>query len=510
MKKREIVDVLKQLNAMPLPDKEKILSVCPQPTDPREAATTATYRRKLGIKALVAICAAVILLISGVSTYAIAAEKKQYNEALIFFHDYDLSLDGLSRDEIKKVYRDIKIGTFTYGKTAEVIERSITESTVDGHEIFQDEPAPEDLKNLWNYKNNNGYYQIQNSVRNQDNAVYKYYSEEKYNDEFGFDVHDKSVVEKYVDNKLVWSTEFNNFWIENYVAFDNKVIVYGLTPNYSSIHKDSAWMALIDHDGTVLWETKLDNGFQSEYIVAILPGDDDKMVVFSRGDLNYLCLNEFDIKGKALGSHKTVIGNYGVWNAAKLDDGYILQLGSYVSGEYARIVKVSKDGSLMDSFSYESDDSYYYITDMIEYNGFLYLSAYSVPLLVNEENSAGGRYDIAAILNYIFDNQLFNISNEELTKLVRDHFTAVLLVCDPVSGTPREFYSVKGSLGGKLALSDSDKLLWDVESISDTYFSPATSAFTIGGASYVYRYIFDENGTILNQEKTGEVTGFYR
>jgi hypothetical protein len=145
---------------------------------------------------------------------------------------------------------------------------------------------------------------------------------------------------------------------------------------------------------------------------------------------------------------------------------------------------------------------------MLEYNGLIYLSAYSVPVTEDEENQ-GSRQDIAAILKYIFDGRL-DISNEELTDLVREHFTAVLLVCSPESGRPQEFYSVKGSLGGRLALDDSKKLTWDVESITDTFFSPATSAFTIGGASYVYRYTFDQDGRLLERVKTDEVVDFYR
>jgi hypothetical protein len=506
MKKHEIADVLKQLDTIPLPDKQKILSACSQPTASGEAVPSTVYRRKLRFKPLIAVCAALVLLISG-TTYTIAAEVKEYNEAVIFFKEYDLSTDGLSRGDIKKVYRDIKTRSFTYSKTAEVIEKSISQSSVGGYEIFQDDPTPEDLENLWNYKNINGRYWVQNVVKDKNNVSYKYYSEEKH-ENLGFDVHEKSVFEKYVDNHLVWSVEFSDFRIENYAVLDGKIIVYGQSPIYSSLQYRYAYIALIDHDGTILWETKLENGFKNEYIGAILPAD-ERIVVFSRGDYKYLCLSEYDLNGNALSFHKTEVGNYGIWNAAKLGDDYIVQLGSYTTDQ-SRIVKVSRDGVIMDSFAYGSDDSYYYITDMIEYNGCMYLSAYSVPVLENEENNAGGRYDIAAVLNYIFDNQMLNISNEELTKLVRDNFTAVLLVCNPASGIPQEFYSVKGSLGGKLALSDSDKLSWDVESITNTFFSPGTSAFTIGGASYVYRYTFDENGTILSQEKTGEIAQFLR
>ena len=102
------------------------------------------------------------------------------------------------------------------------------------------------------------------------------------------------------------------------------------------------------------------------------------------------------------------------------------------------------------------------------------------------------------------------MSSEELTPMVRKNYTALLLVCDPTSGTPREFYSVEGSLGGKLAVSEEEQLLWDVESIAETFFSPATSAFTIGGSCEVFRYCFSSDGSLLTQEKTGEVTPYYK
>lgn len=35
-------------------------------------------------------------------------------------------------------------------------------------------------------------------------------------------------------------------------------------------------------------------------------------------------------------------------------------------------------------------------------------------------------------------------------------------------------------------------------------------AISIGGASYIYTYAFTENGTIISQEKTGEVVAFRR
>jgi len=509
MNKHQIAAALKQLDTLPLPDKEKILSACPPPAAAGMTLPATANRRKIRFKPLLAACLAIVLLLSGLSAYVIAAEAREYNQAVTFFQENDLSVAGLSRVEIKQVYRDIQTGSFTYVKTAAVIEESIIRNSVSGYEIFQDEPTPEDLENLWNLKNNYAQYLAQYLNKDLGGFSYRFYSTEKYDEDLGFDVLDQSIFEKYAEDRLIWSAKFSAFWIEDYVIFNGKVIVYGQTRTYASGQERHAWMAMIDPDGTILWQTVLNNGFHDEYIGAILPTD-EKIVVFSRGELKYLCLSEYDLKGSALGSQQAEVGNYGIWNAARLGDSYIVQLGSYTNDEHARIVKVSGDGNIVDTFTYDSDVCHYYIADMIEYNQSLYLSAYSVPRLADETKDAGGRYDIAAVLNYIFDNQRFDISNEELTKLMRENFTAVLLVCDSASGIPREFYSVAGSLGGKLALSGSNTLCWDVESITDSFFSPMTSAFTIRGTNLVFRYTFDAAGAIIDQEKTGEMTAFWR
>jgi len=87
--------------------------------------------------------ACLVLLISTVSGLTIYAEAKEYKAAISFFNEYSLTTEGLSRGEIKSIYRDITTNSFSYGKTAEVLQKS-----VGGYEIFQDNPTPEDLENL--------------------------------------------------------------------------------------------------------------------------------------------------------------------------------------------------------------------------------------------------------------------------------------------------------------------------------------------------------------------------
>ena len=112
-------------------------------------------RRSNFIKRYGAIAACLVLLISvGFGTYAYAAEAKEYNDAVLFFNSNGLPLEGLTRKEIKLVYRDITTETFSYTKTGWVIVNSLTSEQIAGVEIPQDDPTSEDIRNLWNYKYN--------------------------------------------------------------------------------------------------------------------------------------------------------------------------------------------------------------------------------------------------------------------------------------------------------------------------------------------------------------------
>lgn len=452
------------------------------------------------LPAIASIAACLVLLLS---IGFVTVEAKEYQQAILFFNANDLSTDSLTREQIKAVYRDITTKSFTFDKTAQVIQRSLSVNRIEGYEILQENLTPEEVQNLWNFKNT--YLQ-----RNSNGLHYQYRSEYKEDPLLGFEVHDKSFLEYYDGETLLWSVSFTEFWIEDYAALPDGVITWGRTHTWSSEQESYAWMAMVDQAGNLLWKRQLAHGFEDEYISAVVENTDGSYAVFSRGDLRYLVLSQFTPDGAETGSRKTDIGNYGIWNAARLGDGYIVQLGSYMTNEHSKIVKVDHDGSITESFSYGQKDAYYHITDMIEYGGCIYLSAYATPKLADEEKNAGGRYEIADILNDIFDRQIWDISSAELTPMVANHYTAMLLICDPEGGVPREFFSVKGSLGGKLALRDTGELVWDVEQLVSTYFSPATSAFTIGGTCQIYRYSFGKSGILISQERTNEFTPYHR
>ncbi|MBQ7875554.1 MAG: hypothetical protein IJ306_10465 [Oscillospiraceae bacterium] len=449
-------------------------------------------------KAFAAACFAMLaVIIFG----ACAAEAKEYSNAITFFNENDLSAEGLSRGEIKAVYRDITTESFSYTKTAEVIENSISQGNIPGLEIFQEELTHEDIQNLWNYKNFNSANFFE------DNTEYRYRSEYRFDEQKGFELLEKSCFEKYNGEELIWSVPFAELYIEDFIEVSGGTIIYGRNDTWSSAQRTISRLAKISDNGEILWEAKLENGFEDEYIAAVLENSDGSYAVFSRGDFEYFCLSQYSAGGELLSFCKTEIGNYGIWNAALFGDGYIVQLGSYMTDEYASIYMVDRLGNLTESFSYSSEDAHYYITDMIEFGGNIYLSAYAVP---KSEEDFGGRYEIASVLDYIFENNKISIESEELTPLVKNNYTALLLVCDPGGGEPMEFYSVKGSLGGTLSANGSGNLLWEVEDIVDTYFSPATSAFSIGGTCRILRYTFGETGILISREDTGETIGYAR
>ena len=264
-------------------------------------------------------------------------------------------------------------------------------------------------------------------------------------------------------------------------------------------------LARVDDSGEILWTRRFDHGFGYEIAVAVLDNGDGTWAVISQGDRSVLCLSQYDVDGNERSFRKIDVGMF-VRGAARLGDGYIVQvLGADLRGT-AVLLKLDREGNVQDRFVYEGEDCDYYLLDMAEYGGQVYLSAYACPKQTDE----GGRHEIGNILDYVFHQKEWNISSEELTPLVRENYTAVLLVCDPVGGTPRTFYSVKGSLGGTLNVNGAGELEWDVDRITSTFFSPSTSSFTVGGTCSVFRYAFGPSGELLRQTDTGETVPYRR
>ena len=496
MKKENVSHIISSINEKYI-DEATVFAVNSGDESGHEQTGSADRQMKRPRRFVWSAAAACVVLVAviGSAAFAVAAEAKEYNDAVAFFEENGLSAEGLTRSEVKAVYRDITEQKFSYDKTEEVIRQ-----TVPGMEIQQEEPGPEDLAALWNRN-------ISINTVTQNGISFRIGSEYKHDEKRGFDVLDRSILECYRDGEPFWTAEFRDFYIERYSCTKYGTVVWGLSETFSSSDTIYGWIALIDSEGKTMWQKRLDHGFRYEYVGSVLNNGDGTWAVISRGDMKYLCLSCYDHDGNELSFHKTEVGNLGIWNAARLGDGYIVQLGNTTTRDTALICRLDREGNVTDRFSYEAEDCEYYITDMTEFAGHIYLSAYAVPM----QDDEGGRYEIGNVLEYIFSKDgWMDISDEELTPLVRDNYTAVLLVCDPENGSPKTFYSVRGSLGGSLSVSVSGELEWNVESVASTFFSPMTSSFTIGGVCNVIRYMFFFEGVLTGQTDTGETVAYRR
>ena len=98
--------------------------------------------------AFVSIVLIMFISIIGLSTYAIKVEAQEYQNAVDFFEANELSLDGLTRYEIKEIYKDITTNKFEYKKTGEVIVESI-KIKVPGYSIEINNASSNELISVW-------------------------------------------------------------------------------------------------------------------------------------------------------------------------------------------------------------------------------------------------------------------------------------------------------------------------------------------------------------------------
>lgn len=466
-----------------------------------ERSEVPAARRKKPIIRKWGILAACIALAAGLAGAAFAAEEKEYSKAVEFFAENGLSTEGLSRSDVKAVYRDITTQQFTFDKTAEVLKHRVP-----GLEISQREPTPEELEELWN---TNVWTPPQERPGFNYSIDYKY----KPHESEDIEVLDKMILECYRDGALLWTAEFSDFSISDSVhtsagtaVWGSDNIVWGGDNGWSRTLSAYSRLVRIDDNGNILWEREINHGQKSEIVFDVLDNGDGTWTVIGRADKNYLCLSQYDIDGNEISSCMTEMGMIFVSNAVRLGDGYLIKVLDAKNEDNPRLVKLDHEGNLIDSFTYEGEDCDYYITEMIEFGGRVYLSGYAVP----KQKDVGGRYDVANILDYLFSRDDFDITSEELTPMVKDNYTAVLLLCDPEGGKPETFYSVKGSLGAELSVNSAGELEWNVNDIIGVGFSPYTGVASLFGTCRVVRYSFDTSGNLIGQVDTGETASYMR
>ena len=435
-----------------------------------------------------------------------------------------LSDAGLTKNEIKEVYRDFYSQSFTNDLTTDVLLNSRPD-VIRGYEISGDasewdatlpETSISDYKTPLYYEYEVLYTPIEDTLNPQTQT---------YKERF-----DKSIFTKYRNGEKVWEVSFTDFSINGYYGDPESetepILVYGTVPYTADIDDSVATLLALDADGNLLWKVIQNNATGYDRIDKILSHPDGSHTAFGRcgytGDNfdNALTVNKYDKNGTQLFANTIDIRDHVIQNVALTGSGYLVHLSSYVTIEYSRILMLDSEGNLLRDFRYESEENDFFISDLCEYNGTVYISGYSTPKAPEEYRNYMMR-DLYAIVDNIhsFDNRDKYVNNsftkEELLSMFRDQFTAVLLVCGPDAGTPQEFYSVAGSLGDEVYVTG-DSVCWFTNDIIDSSYSATVEVDSMGWVTTTnpkyavlcrfYANIFNADGTFKEQKKLDLMT----
>ena len=441
---------------------------------------------------------AMLLGIIGLGTYSIKVEAKEYNTAVEFFEINQLSTEGLTRTEVKEIYYDIITNKFEYKKTGEVIVKSI-KSKVPGYSIDLKNVDASTVASFWELWDN-----ILKQSKPSDIEISCYDYEDISNP--GSYTYKKSKVTKYENTIKCWETELYYF-ANGYIKSNDYIIVYGTHLNDDEYIR-TAYITKINNDGKIIWEQKFED---SSKFFKIFINKDDTITAFANKSYQntYLKMYKVNHDGEIIynyqNSFNDLDGNR-VNEITETTDGYLVHL---INREYnAKFVKINKDGILQQEFSYEfstsceAENYKYFFTNMIEFEGKLYLSGYSVP------SSSNGSSGVEKIIDQLMQMDYGEVTDELVLSLFKQNFKAVLLVCDNEDGELSKFYSVDAGVGSNLRIED-DKLVWEVEYFITMGYLPFTSSFTFGGVTQVYNYIFDKDGKFLNASET-EINRMFR
>lgn len=495
MKKRTILKKMQKLDTLPLPEKEKILANCALAV-PEEAPMEASARPKLhrfSPKKAVVLAMVALLLVGGGVTVA-AAEAKEYNEAIDFFEEYNLSAEGFTRSEIKKIYRDIVSESFTYEKTEEALASGLM-----GYEI-QSKPLDSDgLKRLWLL----GYTWKTTGEQESGEENVRYFAPYYMNYRGGGD----SVIEKYKDDQKIWEREIKDVYVWNTCPAEDKVFAAGLCLAEDSPKNDPlVRMCLLDADSSVvIWQKDIDSRMPKPEVDYILYNKDHTFTMFTFSFYcDYMWIATIDMEGNVLSEEYAEYDTIGdrIEKVIPVGDGYLMLKGDQLMQK--------KEGKIQKTVTFGNEQETYQITDMVEFNGLVYLSGRIVP-----KDSGVNKKGILDHYVERFGETL--CSKEELTQLFKEYHSAVLLICDPNTGEPRQFYTVPGASGSSLGVKD-DKLTWNVnryteaEHMSDD-FNGISLIYQSGGGfgmikADVWRYIFNPFGQIVGEADTGKSVEF--
>lgn len=453
----EELDVLLKNIDMPLPEEISVERIC------KSALRKSAAAPKRKFKKIVLLAACIAMLTGAITGVFVIAEAVEYDNAVKYCNENNIPVKGLSREDIKSVYRNITTETYYYSEnTINLPEKNIFENRISGYNI-QMNNYNEDYNKFFQNAENTGVY-------------------------YDYD----TAFSKYNHNKQIWSTNMTDFDIYGYLVLsDNKLLVYGGT--YFRKSNFGCIAVLDDNNGEILWKKEIDNVF----INTAVENKDGSITVFGSAynyednNTRFIKIYTFDTDGEMISTYQIERSEpIHIMKVCTMENGWILRA---VDSDGAKLLKINSNGELANTFSYQSDYEKYDFSDFMEFNGKMYISA-----VVRKERQYNE--DMKEL-------ETLSESGEILDEL-REEFTSVLLVCDLDNGVPQEFYSVKGSIAGDLSTDGQGKLIWNVNRMISAELAE-TDLYSISGVQRKYTYTFNESELLESAEKTDILSRYY-
>ena len=468
-------------------------------------------RRNLGRK--VALIAACIALLAGILVGCYVAEQNEYNNAVKFFDLNELDAEGMTRSDIKRVYRDITTERFELDHSAQLLSKDADGNTKAGNFKISDGNT-DTVKGAEISILNNNTLPDGGEIGSLNLGIPIYKGHGEIPDGTAYTSGDE--IQKYVDGETVWRTKLPRFYDKFYAAGDR--ILIWTEYIYDEVHDymHTSVVLIDDKDGAILWEKTLDSPYHfDEYGQAALT-DDGRIAVLTIAtddrfsDEKVLVFRELNSKGEIVKEQKqpdtSIIF---IYRLIPLSDGWLAEVGSedaqQISGRSRldvtpitdKFIKLDRNGKSLSEWRLTNGgEQTYEIAAIKEHAGKIYLSVQA-----KQNDSELSKSNNVEHLPKDMDS-LSDGFTDELRDAARKDFSSVLFVFDPATNKPEEFYSVGGTMAGDFGTDANGDLVWRVGRIVKCGWAPYANSFQYYGLTRRYDYTFSDDGTKLKEEKT--------
>lgn len=486
-------------------------------------------------------CLALLLVIGTFTGLSVAAEAKEYRKAVDFFNEYALPTDGLSRKEIKEVYKDITMKTYCCETTIELLNQCSIQMVQNSLSSVD----RDSLEALWNQRNTEMFSKHNTSVKG-DYGKYRY--EIHYPNENKVNIDsvspDVTVIVKYEGEKELWSYtvpyEMYVFLEENLKIYEDGILVYGANRIGGSM-SGYATAFFLDQNGKKLWEyqsSRVGTCFQTairkdgRYFCI---GNCDELTRNSDNSIldwnRYSIFTWLDEKGVELQSYERQSKGYTRYETiVSLGDFFLTKRfvtngasGEDYSGGF-ELASIDAEGKDLDIFTYTQDGKTYEIQDIFSYNGKAYLSAmlpkndakfekkfvsYMEEYYKKWNEMAEEGKSSSEDGNGFKEPEMSEKYQEGLTALFSEAYTAALLMCDNTAAITKA-YTVENTRAGKLSVSEDGKLQWQIMRIDDVKNAPPyLSSRRVDILATEFLFSFNEESLLVKKQEVGPYPMMY-